>query len=241
VAPNRKSSLIASSPLVQARIAGLVAVIVLATGTFAGSVASRLIVRGDAAATSSHIAASPELFRLGAISSLVMMVAWLFYAILLYGFLKPVSRVQAMTMLSLVVASVPLYMLNQANQFVVPQLASGGLNEQVKLVLDLHRNGNLIAGIFFGLWLFPLGLLVYRSGFLPKFIGVLLIVGSPGYIVLFFQAVLAPGSERTLWSNPFLVVTHLAELALMLWLLIKGVNAETWERRHGEPGALQAA
>jgi hypothetical protein len=82
VAPNRKSSLIASSPLVQARIAGLVAVIVLATGTFAGSVASRLIVRGDAAATSSHIAASPELFRLGAISSLVMMVAWLFYAIL---------------------------------------------------------------------------------------------------------------------------------------------------------------
>jgi hypothetical protein len=44
-----------------------------------------------------------------------------------------------------------------------------------------------------------------------------------------------------LWSNPFLVVTHLAELALMLWLLIKGVNAETWERRHGEPGALQAA
>jgi hypothetical protein len=100
----------------------------------------------------------------------------------------------------------------------------------VKLVLDLHRLGNLIAGIFFGLWLFPLGLLVFRSGFFPRFLGILLMIGSPGYLVLFVQAFLFPGSERTLWTNPLLVLTHASELAMMLWLLIRGVNVEQWER-----------
>jgi hypothetical protein len=59
----------------------------------------------------------------------------------------------------------------------------------------------------------------------------LLLLGSPGYLILFVQAFLFPGSERTLWSNPFLIITHLAEMALMLWLLIRGVNAAEWERR----------
>jgi hypothetical protein len=132
-------------------------------------------------------------------------------------------------MLALVVASVPIYMLNTVNQFAVLRLASEGLREQVRLYLDLHRFGNLVASIFFGLWLFPLGLLVYRSGFLPRFLGVLLILGSPGYVVLFAQAFFSPGAEQTLWS-PLLLVTHLAELSLLLWLLIKGVHVDRWER-----------
>lgn len=230
----KNSALIGASPLVHARVTGLVGVLVLASGSFAGFVASDLVVRGDAAATSRNIVASESLFRLGVVSSLIMMIAFMFYALLLYRLLRPVSESHAMIMVGLVVASVPIYMLNQVNQFAALLLASDQLHEQLKLFLDLHRLGNLIGGIFFGLWLFPLGLLVFKSGFLPRFLGILLMFGAPGYLVLFVQAFLFPGSERTLWSNPFLLVTHVSELALLLWLLVRGVNVEQWEKRTRE-------
>lgn len=220
-----------AAPVASSRVAGLVAAVVLASGSFAGYVASRLIVRGDAAATSSNIVASETLFRLGLLGSLVMMLAFIVYALLLYRLLQPVNRSHAVLMLALALVSVPIYMLSQVNLFAALPLASAGLHEQVSLFLELHRLGNLIAAIFFGLWLIPLGLLVLRSGFLPRFLGILLLVGSPGYVIVFVQAFLFPGYQRTLWSNPFLVITHVAEGALMLWLLIRGVNAAEWERR----------
>jgi hypothetical protein len=200
----------------------------LASGSFTGVVGSKLVVPGNAAATAAKIVASESLFRLGMVSSLVMMIAFLFYALLLYMLLRPVGRNHAMIMLGLVLASVPIYMLNQVNQFAALLSASDGLYGQVKLFLDLHRFGNLIAGLFFGLWLLPLGLLVFRSGFFPRILGIFLMFGSPGYLVLFVQAFLFPGAERTLWSNPLLILTHASELALMLWLLIRGLNVGKW-------------
>lgn len=203
----------------------------LASGSFAGFVASKLLVRDDVATTASNMVASESLFRLGVVSNLIMMIASIFYALLLYRLLRPVNKSHAMIMVVLALAAVPIYMLNQVHQVAALLLARDGLQDQVKLFLDLHRFGNLIAGIFFGLWLLPLGLLVFQSGYLPRLLGVLLMVGSPGYLVLFVQAFFFPGSERTLWSNPFLVVTHLAELALMLWLLILGLNVDQWKKR----------
>jgi hypothetical protein len=229
------SALTGASPLVHARFAGLVGVVALASGSFAGFVASKVIVRGDAAATSSNIVAFESLFRLGLVSSLIMMIAFLFYALLLYRLLKPVNKSHALIMLTLVAVAVPIYMLNQVNQFAALILASDHLYEQVKLFLELHRFGNLIAGIFFGLWLFPYGLLVFKSGFFPKFLGWLLMLGSPGYVVLFVQAFLFSGSEGTLWTNPLLVVTHVSELAMMLWLLVRGLNIDQWEKRRQVP------
>lgn len=226
-----ESQLIGASPLVHARVAGLVGVLVLASGSFAGFVASRLIVREDLAATSSKIVASEALFRLGIAGSLIMMVAWLFYALLLYRLLRSVDKTSAMAMLGLVLASVPIYMLSQGYLFAAFLAASSQLQEQVELFLNLHRFGTLVAAIFFGLWLIPLGYLVFKSGFLPRFLGALLMVGSLGYLVLFFQAFFLPGTERTLWSNPFLIVTHLSELALLLWLLVKGVNVGQWQQQ----------
>ncbi len=173
--------------------------------------------------------ASEVLFRLGIVSSLMMMIAWLFYALLLYRLLHGVDKGHAMAMVALVLASVPIYMLNEVNLFAALPLASRNMVEQVELFLDVYRFGNMIAAIFFGLWLFPLGVLVFKSRFLPRFLGILLIFGTLGYLVLFVQAFFFPGSERTLWSNPFLVITHLSELALLLWLLIKGVRPEEWE------------
>ena len=99
------SQLIGGSPLVHARVAGLVGLLVLASGSFAGIVASRLIVRDDVAATSRNILASESLYRLGIVGSLVMMIAWMFYALLLYRLLRPVHKWRAMTMVGLVLAS----------------------------------------------------------------------------------------------------------------------------------------
>lgn len=138
-----------------------------------------------------------------------------------------------MAMVALVLAAAPIYMLNQVNLFAALPLASDQQYEQLKLFLELQRLGTLIAAIFFGLWLFPLGFLVFRSGCFPRLLGILLMVGTLGYLVLFIQAFLFPGSERTLWTNPFLVVTHAAELSLMLWLLIRGLNVREWEQRYG--------
>lgn len=227
------SELIGGSPAVHARVAGVVGAVVLGSGSFAGFVSSNLIVGGDPAATSSNIVASATLFRLGIVGSLVMMTAWLFYALLLYRLLRPVDRSHAMTMLALVVVSVPIYMLNEVNLFATLSLASQNLFDQVALFLGVYRFGNTIAAIFFGLWLLPLGLLVFRSGFLPGFLGLLLMLGTLGYLVLFVQAFFFPGAERTLWSNPLLVITHVSELALLLWLLIKGVDVEKWDQTIG--------
>lgn len=227
----RSSELVGASPLVHARAAGLVGLVLLASGSFAGFVASRFVIGDDAVATSSKIVESEFLYRLGIVSNLVMMIALMFYALLLYRLLRPVDKSRAMIMVGLVFVSVPIYMLNQVNQFAALLSASDQMHEQVELFLRLYRFGNLVAGIFFGLWLIPLGLLVLKSSFFPRFLGLLLLFGSPGYLVLFVQAFFFPGSERTLWTNPFLVITHVSELALLLWLLVKGVNVEQWEER----------
>ncbi len=188
-------------------------------------------MRGDVVATSGNIVASEMLFRLGLVSSLIMMIASMFYALLLYRLLNPVNKSHAMVMVGLLWASAPIYMLNQVSLFATLLLASDHLYEQVKLFLDLHRLGNLIAGIFFGLWLFPLGFLVFKSGFFPRLLGILLMFGSLGYLILFVQAFLFPGSERTLWTNPILVATHVSEFAMMLWLLLRGLSVVRWEKR----------
>jgi hypothetical protein len=228
---SKHAGLVGRSPVTHARVAGLLGVAALVTGSFAGIVAGRLLVRGDAAATARRILASESLFRLGLVAGVLMMIAFLLYGIFLHLLLRRVHERRSLVMLGLVVASVPLYILNQLNLYAVFLLAEDQKLAEAKLFLDLHRVGNLIAGIFFGLWLFPLGLLVYKSGFLPRVLGVLLAFGSLGYLVLFAQAFLFPGSERTLWTNPFLLVTHFSELALMLWLLVRGVNTGEWDRR----------
>src|SRR5262245_11709732 len=190
-----RADLLGRSPRFHARTSGLVGLLVLASGSFAGYVASRLIVRGDVAATSVRIVEAETLFRWGIAGGLVMMVAWLFYALFLQSLLRPVNRSRARTMIALVIASAPIYLLNQVNQYAALVSASARREEQVKLFLELHRFGNVVAAIFFGLWLFPLGLLVLRSGFLPRVLGVLLVLGTPGYLVLVVQTLLFPGSE----------------------------------------------
>ncbi len=195
-----------------------------------------LIVRGDAAATANNIIASESLFRLSIVSALLTSIVYIFVVLALYQLLKPVSKNMALLMVIFVLAAVPIGMLNELNNFAVLLLLSGAdylkvfttdqLQALVMLFLDMHRLGLLIAHIFWGLWLFPMGYLVFKSSFLPRILGVLLMIGCFGYLTQSFAAFLLPG-----FTLNIIFFTSWGELLLPLWLVIKGVNVEQWEKR----------
>jgi len=225
------------SPLTRARIAGFV---YLGLGLFAPFaliyVPATLIVRGDAAATSNNIIASEALFRLGIVSSLLKEIVYLFVVLALYQLLKPVNKSIAVLMVIFVLVAVPIAMLNEVNQLAVLLLLSGAdylkvfttdqLHAVGLLFLNLHGRGLLIAQIFWGLWLLPMGYLVFKSGFLPRVLGFLLMIGCLGYVIQRFAVFLLPN-----YNLNIIFFTSWGELLFPLWLVIKGVNVEVWEKR----------
>src|SRR5216683_7587393 len=169
------------------RFAGLLYVLFSIPGFFAmGYVPSKLIVHGNAAATASNIAASETLFRLGIAGQLICQAGFIFVALALYDLLKGVNQRHASLMVLLIVVSVPIAFLNELNSIAALVLVRGAdflsifekpqRDALAMLFLNLRSYGFDVAAIFWGLWLFPLGLLVYRSGFLPRMLGVLLMV-----------------------------------------------------------------
>lgn len=217
----------------QARLAGWLYLVTSLFGFFALMyVPSKLIVPGNAAATAKNIAASETLFRLGIASDLIGQAGFIFVALALYELLKGVNRRQASLMVILIVVSIPISFLNELNAIAALALVRGAeflsLVEKPQrdalamLFLNLHNQGFDIAGIFWGLWLFPLGLLVYRSRFLPRFLGVWLIIGGFAYVIMTFTGVLLPQYQDKVFkiSQP----AFFGEMALMLWLIIKGAK-----------------
>ena len=190
-----------TSPLVQARVAGL---LYLITNLFAPFtllyLPSRFIVRGDAAGTASNILASESLFRFGIVLNLFTFIGQIFLVLALYQLLKVVNRNMASLMVIFSLIAVPIAMLNELNYLAIPLLLSGAdylngftagqLQALVYLFLRLHSQGLLIAQIFWGLWLFPMGYLVFKSGFLPRLLGILLMIGCFGYVIQSFAAFL---------------------------------------------------
>ena len=220
-----------------ARIAGLLYLALAVLSAFGlVYVPSMLIVPGDAAATANNIVTSESLFRLGFMSNLIAFTVNVFVALLLYKLLKPVNKSMASLMVILILIGLAIGMLNELNQFAALLLLGGAdhltaftadqLQAFAALFLDIYQHGFSIAHIFWGLWLFPLGYLVFKSGFLPKVIGVLLIIAGLGYLVDFTLFFLFP--DITVTVSEF---TFVGEVLLILWLLIKGVNVEQWEKR----------
>jgi len=220
-----------------ARLAGFLYLILAVSGGFAEfAIRQSMIVPGDAAATVRNIMASISTFRLGIASELIGQTVFILLVMVLYKLLKPVNQNQARLMVVFVVVAVTITCLNMLNQFAVLPLLSGAdyltvfeagqLQALVLYFLNLHHAGYLIAQIFFGLWLLPLGILVYQSGFMPKIVGILLMVACFGYLVDVFTFLLIPGFEVV-----FSEFTFVGEVVLLLWLLIKGVNVEQWEKR----------
>jgi hypothetical protein len=151
-------------------------------------VPSKVIVPGDAGATAANIAASESMFRLGIVAQLVSQLIFLFVVLALYDLLKGVNKRAALIMVLLVVVSIPIAFLNELNALAALILARGTeflsvfdkpqRDPLAMLFVQLHNRGYDLCQVFWGLWLFPLGLLVYRSGFIPRILGALLIVNT---------------------------------------------------------------
>lgn len=217
------------------RFVGLLYALVSIPGAFALIyVPNKVFVHGDATATASNIAAHETLFRFGIASQLVSQILFMWVALALYDLLKVVNQRRASVMLTLILVSVPIALLNELNAFAALILVRGAdflavfdksqRDALAMLFLTVHNRGFDVAEIFWGLWLFPLGLLVYRSGFFPRILGILLIVACFAYVVDAFTPILIPQYMHTVsqWTSPL----RLGELLFMLWLLIMGAKPQ---------------
>lgn len=216
-----------------ARGAGILYIIMDVFMIFGGMyVDSKIYVPGDAVATVSNILASEWLFRLGFVSFLVGLILQLFLVHVLCELFKSVDKGQARLMVILVVTGVSVAFLNNLNLYAPILLFSGAghlsafnptqLQSLAMVFYDMYKHGMMIDEIFWGLWLIPLGILVYRSGFVPKVLGILLIVGCFGHLISFFSIFLFPGYSTIL--TPIGDTVTIGELPVFLWLLIKGVK-----------------
>jgi hypothetical protein len=196
---------------------------------------STLFVRGDAIATAANIAANEWLFRLGILADLLTGVLAILVTLALYRLFKEVNRNLAMLVVilgSLMVT--PIYFLNTLNDAAALMLVRGAdflsafdkpqRDALAMLFLRLHHQGVVVNEIFWGLWLFPLGALVYRSGFIPRLLGLWLILNGFAYLALSLTGLLAPQYESAVFNSAF--PATIAEVAFMLWLLIKGARAK---------------
>jgi hypothetical protein len=215
------------------RFAGLLYTVASVFGIFGLIyVPSKLLVDGNATATANNIAASETLFRLGIAADLIGQALFIFLALALYNLLKDVDWRYAVVMLILILVAIPIAFLNELNALAALYLVRGAdfltafekpqRDALAMLFLNLRGDGFDIAGIFWGLWLFPLGLLVYRSRFLPRILGVWLMAGCFGWLARSGTSLVLPqyGHVVFRWTTPLAI----GELVFLLWLLIMGAK-----------------
>jgi hypothetical protein len=213
-----------------ARVAGLLYLLVIVFGITAELVRQSLIVPGDAATTINNIMASESLFRLGFVSDLIMIACFLLLPLALYVLLKPVNKNLALLMVIFVLVSVPIMFINMLFHFAPLLLLSGAdyltvfgadqLHALVMFFLELYTSGVMIATIFHGLWLLPLGYLVFKSGYFPKILGVLLMIACFGFLIESLQYFLLPDYKEI--TYPGIVIAIIGEFGFCGWLLLKG-------------------
>jgi len=218
-----------------ARIAGLLYLGVVLTGIFTLMyVPSKLFVAHNASLIYQNITSSQLLLRFGIVGGLLCYTFFLFLPLVLYKLLKPVNETHAKLMVLLAVLSVPIFFLNVQNLFSILSLIEGGQNKfaltteqiqsQVLLYLDQYDNGMRIVHIFSGLWLLPFGYLVYKSGFLPEILGILLMLGCFGYLINFIGNTLISNYSKLGLSSYISLPASIGEIGICLWLLIMGAK-----------------
>jgi hypothetical protein len=223
------------------RFAGVLYLVTSIFGFFAmGFVPNKLIVHGDAVATANNISAHDTLFRLGIASQLIGMAGFIFVAFALYELLKDVDKRRAAMMVILIVVSIPIAFLNEVNSMATLTLVRGAdflsafdkpqREALAMLFLNLHGRGLVFSELFWGLWLLPLGYLVYKSRFLPRFLGVWLVLAGVGWVILCLTGILLPEYADKL--NTYLQPAILGEIAFMLWLVVKGANPQIPDAVH---------
>lgn len=224
----------------RARVAGVLYLLTIATGVFAEVfVRGALVVRDDAAATAANILTHEFWYRSGLAADLIMLACYLGVTLLLYVLLKPaganLSRLAALFS-SVGVAVLAANSLNHMAPLLLlgpaPTLGvfdTDQLQALAHLSLRMHARGYNVSGVFFGAYCALLGYLIFRSGFLPRALGVLLAAGGVSYLTHSFALFLSPPFAARL--PDVMLLGGVAELSLALWLLAAGVNAPAWEVR----------
>jgi hypothetical protein len=191
-----------------------------------------LIVRGNAAATAGNFLAHDPLFRLSIVCELFSTIGFIFLVRAVYRLLGDVDKKLASLMATLVLVSVPISMLNVLNEIAALNLFHGASylsaidqtqrNALAMALLSLHNHGVNIAAIFWGLWLFPFGILVIRCAFIPRIFGWLLLVNAFAYPAITLISIIRPSYLPV--ATRYAIVPELGEVWIVLWLLFKGVN-----------------
>jgi hypothetical protein len=217
-----------------ARFAGVLYLILTICGVFdLLYVPSKIMVHGDVAATAKNIIANDFLFRTSIICDIFSNIIFIFLALALYRLLKQVNERQAKMMVALVLIQIPVVFVMEAFNisslmiFKGEILKSFELNQRQDLgmsLLKINRNMTLTLEVFWGLWLIPFGQLVYKSEFIPRILGILLILGGIAYLIESSTGLLLPDNVSTVSQFTF-VFYSVGEISIMLWLLIKGVKS----------------
>ena len=232
---------IGTSPNVYARIVGALYLLIFFVGPFAFFMGrTSVVVPGDPAATVDNLMAAESMFRLGMVAETIIVFVEIVVSALLYVLFRSVSRplslaaafarfAQAVLQAVNLFTAVPaLLLLGGAGYLTV--FEPNQLNALVLLFLDANAFMIIIWGLIFGFHLLLLGYLVYRSGFLPRILGILLIIGAIGYLTQSYGHILVPQYDDIL-STVVIVLSIPGELAFTVWLLWKGVNVGRWEER----------
>jgi hypothetical protein len=215
-----------------ARIAGVWYLLMSLLGTFSVMyVDASIYVPGDAASTANNLLASGGLFRLGFVCWLVQLVCFLFLANVLYKLFRPVDSSWARLLMLFVIVGVSISFLNRLNQLAPVLLLKGEVYQSAfetsqlqalaLLFVDLQTQGEMISSVFWGLWLLPLGVLAWKSGFVPKVLAVLALIACFSHLLSSLAFFLYPNYSATIGS--ILSIGAFGEIAFFLWILVKGV------------------
>ena len=229
----------------QARLAGLLYFLASVPAPFGLIyVPNKLIVLDDATATANHLRASESLLRFGIGCELWGSIVFILVAVALYRLFKVVNETHALAMMILILVSIPISLLSVVNEIVALIVISGAnflsvfdtgqLNALAYILMRLHGRAILVAEIFWGLWLFPFGILVIRSHFIPRVLGYLLFLAAFGYLASSLTFILLPayGPVVDKFASPLPV----CELPIIFWLLIWGAK----EQRDRAPDSAAA-
>jgi hypothetical protein len=229
-----------TSPSIYTRTAGIMLLISILAGVFGEiGVISELMVPGNPEATAIKIRESLWLYRLGFASYLLEAICDVTLALLFYQLLKPIRKDLALLSAFFGLMATATFAFAELFYFIVPVILNNNLltsfspeqvNELVMLCIKIYGNGAGIFMLFYGFASILRGYLIYNSWYLPRFLGIFLMIGGTCFVVRNFILVLAPAYASDLLLVPML----LTMLLLAIWFLVKGVNLERWEQKIAE-------
>ncbi len=218
-----------------ARIAGLLYLSLIITGIYGIMyIPSQIIVAGDTVATANNILSNEFLFRTGALNDIISNIIFLLLVLVLYRLFKQVNENQAKLMFALVIVQIPCVFIMEAFNITSLMILKGEIlktfelsqrQDLAMLFLKINDYGTLPLEMFWGLWLIPFGLLAYKSEFIPRIFGILLVIAAIAYMIDSTISLLFP-SYSVFVNKPTLLLVAIGEISITLWFLIKGVKIQ---------------